>query len=51
MVLAMMAMCAAMVLVTSIAGAIGGPIAWTVAVAAIFGLAFGHMKLMSHGGH
>lgn len=51
MALAMMAMCVGMVLVISIASAVGGPIAWVLAVAAIVGLAVGHMKLMNHGGH
>jgi hypothetical protein len=51
MALFMMAMCVGMALVVSLASAIGGPIAWTVAAVAILALVVGHMKLMNHGGH
>ena len=51
MAVLMMAMCVGMVVAISIASTVGGPIAWSLAVLAIAGLAFAHMKFMSHGGH
>lgn len=51
MAVLMMAMCVGMVLAISVASAIGGPIAWTLAVLVIVGLAAAHLKFMNHGGH
>lgn len=51
MAVLMMAMCVGMVLAISVASAIGGPIAWSLAAAVIVGLAFAHLKFMNHGGH
>lgn len=51
MAVLMMAMCVGMVLAISVASAVGGPIAWTLAILVIVGLAAAHMKFMNHGGH
>lgn len=51
MAVLMMAMCVGMVLAISVASAVGGPIAWTLAILVILGLAAAHMKFMNHGGH
>ena len=51
MAILMMAMCVGMVIAVSVASAVGGPIAWGLAVLVIVGLAFAHMKFMNHGGH
>lgn len=51
MAVLMMAMCVGMVVAISVASAVGGPVAWGLAVLVIVGLAFAHMKFMNHGGH
>lgn len=51
MAILMMSMCVGMVIAISVASAVGGPIAWGLAVLVIVGLAFAHMKFMNHGGH
>ncbi|MGK2966647.1 MAG: hypothetical protein ACSLFM_13735 [Tepidiformaceae bacterium] len=51
MAILMMAMCVGTVVAISVASAVGGPIAWTLAVLVILGLALAHLKFMNHGGH
>ncbi len=46
----MMAMCVGTALAISLASAVGSPIAWTLAILVILGLAAVHMKLLNHGG-
>lgn len=43
------ALCVGMIAVVLAASAIGGPVAWTVAVLVMAGLALAHLKLMDHG--
>lgn len=51
MALMMMALCVGMSLTVLVAGAIGGPFAWTGAGIVVVALAFGHLKFMNHRGH
>ena len=51
MAVLMMGMCVGMVLAITVASAVDGPIAWTLAILAIVGLGAAHMKFMNHGGH
>ena len=51
MALMMMALCVGMSLTVLVAGAIGGPIAWTGAGIVVVALALAHLKFMNHRGH
>lgn len=51
MALMMVALCVGMSLTVLVAGAIGGPIAWTGAGIVVVALAFAHLKFMNHRGH
>lgn len=51
MALMMMALCVGMYLTVLVAGAVGGPIAWTGAGIVVVVLALAHLKFMNHRGH
>ena len=47
----MIALCVGMIAAVLAATAVGGPVAWTVAVLVIAGLLLAHLKFMDHGRH